>query len=589
MQTPTTTRLRRRSTLLIFAVTALAVALFPVARAEAQEPPAGIRLEKILDGSDIGRVLGLVFSDDGTGRMFLVQQSGEIRVLLPDGTLLPKPFLDLSKKVTCCDNERGLLGLAFHPDYENNGYFFVVYSDKQSRTVVSRFTVSADPDLGRLSSEERIIRWDQPELPHNGGAILFGDDGYLYLGAGDGGTRDAAGDLESVLGTILRIDVDSAFPYAIPPDNPFVGDPNALDEIWVWGLRNPWRFSLDRRNGDLYIGDVGAAQFEEISYARAGSGGGENFGWPVKEGPRCIAGEGEPRCDAPDLVEPIISYPHKDGTCNSVTGGYRYRGARVPTLPDFYIYGDFCRGDIWGARRNLTGNWVVNELLESGLLITTFAEAPNGDLYLAHFRGDIYRIVGQPLFASDFESGDTLDWTQRRGAVAVIENAIKRSAGLEVSLGGGKSFVRSKHPSSETTLRLGFDLDVNNVNLAGETTEILRLAGGGKRGHLRLTLAREGTTYWLGVRARADKGGFVDIGRTVVPKSRPVRIELDWMAASAPGTDDGQILLSKNGKVRVMATDLDTDRKKVSKITLGLPASSSGSGSFLIDDFVATP
>ncbi|MFQ5526278.1 MAG: PQQ-dependent sugar dehydrogenase [Thermoanaerobaculia bacterium] len=553
------------------------------------QPPAGIRLERIVNGADVGRIVGLAFPGDGTDRLFLVQLSGEIRVV-ENGQLLPDLFLDVSKKITCCDNERGLLGLAFHPDYENNGYFYIVYSDRRSRTVVARLSVSQDPNVGDPSSEERIIRWDQPELPHNGGAIQFGPDGYLYLGSGDGGTRDAAADLENVLGAILRLDVDSAFPYAIPVDNPFVGNTEARGEIWVYGLRNPWRFTFDRGTGDIFIGDVGAARFEEVSLLPAGTGGGENFGWPTLEGNRCIAGEDEPVCDNEDLVAPIIVYAHKEGTCNSVTGGYRYRGPETPTLTDTYVYGDFCRGNIWGARRNLAGKWIVNELLQSGLLVTTFAEDPDGALYLAHFRGDVYKIVGQHLFSSDFESGDTRDWTKRRGDIEVADRGLKRSQhALSIPIGGRKSFVRSKAPSAETTFRLGFDLNLNDVNLAGREPEILRLAGGSKRGHLRLTLSRVDDDYWLNLLVRGDTGGFFQVGRTILPRARTVRIELDWMAASGEGAADGEVTLSKNGQARISAANLDTAKRKIGSITIGPSSSTAGSGAVLIDNFVSSP
>ena len=461
---------------------ALWLSVLPAPAAKASSP-AGIRLERVIDGESIGRALGLVDPFDGTDRLFIVQQTGQIAVL-DNGALLPAAFLDISKKVLCCENERGLLGLAFHPDYENNGYFYVVYSDQQGRTVVARFSVSSDPDIADSSSREQIIRWDQPGLPHNGGAIAFGPDGYLYLGSGDGGdTRATAQDLGSVLGSILRIDVDSAFPYAIPPDNPFIDNPNARDEILVYGLRNPWRFSIDRRTGDLFIGDVGANHYEEINFKAGSSSGGENYGWPNKEGPRCSAGEGQ--CADDTSVTPIISYPHKSGNCNSVTGGYRYRGPKVPTLPRFYIFGDFCRGEIWGARRNDAGAWVVNDLLKSRLMISTFGEDSSGNLYLAQYRAGVYRIIGQHLFASDFESGDTLGWSQRRGGVTVVAGGLARSnRALEVEAGRGKSFLRSKHPSAEKTFNVAFDLNVNRVNLANRSAEIVRLAGSGKRGHL---------------------------------------------------------------------------------------------------------
>jgi hypothetical protein len=562
----------------------LAPLLVPALVAQA---PAGIRLERILDGGNVGRAVGLVDPLDGSDRLFIVQQSGEIRILA-DGALVEKPFLDISAEVECCENERGLLGLAFHPDYETNGYFYVVYSDRSSRTTVSRFSVSADPGLADRSSEEPIIRWDQPGLPHNGGAIAFGPDGYLYLGSGDGGTREAAQNLDNLLGSILRIDVDSAFPYAIPDDNPFVGDPNARGEVLVYGLRNPWRFSIDHATGDLFIGDVGAAQLEEVNFKPGSSPGGENFGWPLKEGPRCVGAE--ETCAGQSLADPILSYPHDSPACNSVTGGYRYRGPRVATLPGFYIFGDFCTGDVFGARRNDAGGWVVNELLQSGLLITTFAEDSQGNLLLLHYRGDVFRIVGQELFASDFESGDANDWSQTRGGVRVVAQGLDKSDfALEIEAGRSKSFVRSKHPSAEKTLRVAFDLNVNRINLANGGAEIVRLAGRRKRGFVRLALEQEGNRYFLALSVRQDAGGFLRIARTVVPRSRTARIEVEWMAASSSGAHDGQIKVSKNGKVRIAATGLDTDAQKINSVTLGFPAGSSGAGTYRLDNYVSTP
>ncbi len=295
-------------------------------------------------------------------------------------------------------------------------------------------------------------------------------------------------------------------------------------------------------------------------------------------------------CDDESLVAPIIAYPHdEDEPCDSVTGGYRYRGPDVPTLPGFYVYGDFCRGEIWGARQNLAGNWVVNQLIDTDRLISTFGQDANGDLYVVAFRGDIFRLVGQNLFASDFESGDTLDWSRRRGDILVIADGLRRSDGaLEVQAGGDKAFVRSDQPSGEKTFRVGFDLNVNNVNLANSSAEIFRLAGSARRGHIRLVLEQEENRYFLNLLSRGSSGGFFSLGRTRVPRARTIRVEVDWMAASGPGVTDGQVMLSKNGKVRVAAT-LDNDRRKIGSTTLGFPAGSNGAGTILIDNYVSSP
>ncbi len=550
---------------------------------------AGVRLELIVDGDSLGRALALVDPDDGSGRLFVAQQSGQIRIL-QNGVLLPTIFLNISDRIDCCENERGLVGLAFHPKYKKNGYFYVVYVGQKNRTVVSRFEVTQNRNVADPASEAEIIRWKQPELPHNGGAISFGPDGYLYLGSGDGGTREAAQDINSVLGSILRIDVDSAFPYAIPDDNPFVGVERTRDEIWVYGFRNPWRFSIDHETGDMFIGDVGANRWEEVSYLPGGSPAGVNYGWPIKEGPLCLKKESD--CADQSLVAPIISYAHDENEpCDSVTGGYRYRGPDVPTLPGFYIFGDFCRGQIWGARQNLAGNWVVNELLDTDQLISSFGEDAERNLYVVIFRGGISRIVGQNLFASNFESGNTLDWSQRRGGVVVIPEGLKNSDGaLEIEAGGEKSFVRSDHPTGEKTFRVSFHLKVNNINLASDSAEIFRLAGSARKGHVRLILEQDGKKYWLNLVARGNSGKFVNLGRTRVPRTRTVRIGLDWMAASGPGAADGQMLLSKNGKVRITAIELDNDRRKIGSATLGFPAGSAGAdGTFLVDNYVSTP
>ena len=564
----------------------VAKVLTPLA-ASGQEP-AGARLEPIVGGESLGRALGLADPGDGSGRLFVPLQSGEIRII-ENGRVLPDTFLDISDRISCCENERGLVGLAFHPEYKKNGFFYVVYVSRNSRTIVSRFSVSANRNLADASSEAEIIRWRQPDLPHNGGAIQFGPDGLLYLGSGDGGVRANAQNIGNLLGGILRIDVDSAFPYAIPDDNPFVGETGARDEIWVYGLRNPWRFSIDPVTGDLFIGDVGGSLWEEISYLPGGSVGGANFGWPIKEGPLCLGRDAE--CADETLDAPIIAYPHDDNQpCDSVTGGYRYRGPSDPTLSGFYVFGDFCRGEIFGARENAAGNWVVNRLIDTSRLITSFGEDANRNLYVVTFRDGVFRLVGQHLFASDFEAGNALDWTQRRGPVAVVEPGLRRSgAALEIPAGTGKTFVRSKHPSGETTFRGGFDLDVNDVNLANGSAEIFRLAGRSSRGHVRLVLAQTENRYWLHLVARNNTGVFFSLGRTRVPRSRRVRIEVDWMAASGPGAADGQILISKNGKVRIAAIGLDNDRRKVSAATLGFPAGSPGSGSYIVDNYVSTP
>ncbi|MFW6175981.1 MAG: PQQ-dependent sugar dehydrogenase, partial [Acidobacteriota bacterium] len=282
---------------------------------------------------------------DGTGRFFVLEQPGRVRVV-QDGELLPEPFLDFSNQVSCCD-ERGLIGLAFHPDFAANGELFVHYTDLAGDTQIVRYRVSGDPNRADPGSAEPLLSLGQPFANHNGGQLAFGPDGFLYIGLGDGGSgsdpMDNGQDVTTLLGKILRIDVDRTDPglaYGLPPDNPQISDePGARREIWAYGLRNPWRFSFDRATGDLFIGDVGENQREEIDLAPAGQGG-QNFGWRLKEGTLChVPSTG---CEREGLVDPILEYSHDQGC--SVTGGFRYRGSASPALTGVYLYGDFCSG-----------------------------------------------------------------------------------------------------------------------------------------------------------------------------------------------------------------------------------------------------
>ncbi|GAB4469158.1 MAG: hypothetical protein Kow00124_04120 [Anaerolineae bacterium] len=306
--------------------------------------------------------------------------------------MLEQPFLDLTDRVNSASYEQGLLGIAFHPDYAANGRFFVHYTGSRGEGVIARFSVTGDPDVADPSSEEIVLQVAQPAPNHNGGHIAFGPDGYLYIGLGDGG---AAGDrfrngqnLQTLLGSMLRIDVDE-LPYTIPPDNPFLADTAALDEIWAYGLRNPWGFSFDRLTGDLYIGDVGQNVYEEINFQPASSAGGENYGWPITEGFHCYDAAS---CDTAGLVMPVAEYDHSQGC--SVTGGVVYRGSQFPEMGGVYFFGDFCSGIIWGLARDASGAWQVAELTRSGLQISAFGEDESGEVYVLDMQGGaVYRII----------------------------------------------------------------------------------------------------------------------------------------------------------------------------------------------------
>jgi glucose/arabinose dehydrogenase len=345
-----------------------------------------------LVASGLDKPEGLVNAGDGSGRLFVIEQGGLIRVL-KDGVLLPTPFLDLTKKVSCC-GEKGLLGLAFHPKYVDNGYFFVDYTEtvnNQLYTVVSRYNVSAnDPNRADPGSEMRLLHIEQPFQNHNGGELQFGPEGYLYIAMGDGGSAgDPLGNgqsLQTLLGKILRIDVDSSEPYAIPPENPFANG-GGLWEIWQYGLRNPWRFSFDRGTGDLYIGDVGQDLWEEIDYLPAGSPGGENLGWSYYEGTHPY--RGSPPLDAV-FIMPVSEYGHDLG--DSVTGGYIYRGMDLPAWQGVYLYGDYSSGRVWGLLHLPDGSWQSALMFETGTNISSFGVDENGEIYLVDYNGSILML-----------------------------------------------------------------------------------------------------------------------------------------------------------------------------------------------------
>ena len=337
-------------------------------------------------------LVGIEHAGDGSGRLFLVSQPG--RILIYDGTqVLPTPFLDLSSLVLCC-GEQGLLGLAFHPSYTNNGFLYVNYINRSGNTVIARYHASADPNVADPGSGTILLTQQQPFANHNGGQLRFGPDRFLYIALGDGGSGgdplNSGQSLSTLLGKLLRIDVDSGSPYAIPASNPFVNTAGALGEIWAPGLRNPWRFSFDRQTGDLFIGDVGQNLWEEIDF-QAGGGGGNNYGWRRMEGLHCF--DPSTGCNPGSLTLPILEYPHSLGC--SVIGGFRYRGALLPGHAGTYFFADLCSGRIWGATPNAGGAWSATQLLDTNLTITTFGEDAGGEIYLSHYasNGELYRLV----------------------------------------------------------------------------------------------------------------------------------------------------------------------------------------------------
>ncbi|MCB1915626.1 MAG: PQQ-dependent sugar dehydrogenase [Rhodocyclaceae bacterium] len=344
-----------------------------------------VMLSRVADGFDAP--LMLTHAGDGSGRLFVVEKAGRVRVI-DDGAVQAEPFLDIRDRVRSGGSEQGLLSIAFAPDFAATGQAYVLYTEESGigNVVLSRFTRAFLGGALDPSSERVLLRIPQPFTNHNGGHLAFGPGGLLYVSLGDGGgSGDPLGNgqrTDTLLGKLLRIDI-SVEPYAIPPGNPFG------DEIWALGLRNPWRFSFDRATGDLFIGDVGQDRWEEIDVVQAGTAGGQNFGWNRMEGFDCFAGSA---CDTSGLTLPIVAYRHAGGDC-SVTGGFVYRGRRHPGLRGIYFHGDFCSGRIRGLWPVLDGGWSGEVMLESGLGIASFGEDEDGELYVVDLPGGvIYRL-----------------------------------------------------------------------------------------------------------------------------------------------------------------------------------------------------
>jgi glucose/arabinose dehydrogenase len=354
-----------------------------------------IRLEKTASG--LRAPTDIKAAGDGSGRLFVTEKAGTIRSVR-NGVVSASPFLDITPLVRSDDSERGLLGVAFHPKYRSNGQFFVYYTEQSGDIILARYTVSADANRADPASALELLHIQHRGAPnHNGGSILFGPDGYLYIGTGDGGgAGDRFGNSQNpgaLLAKLLRIDVDGGKPYGIPPSNPFVSRAGFRPEIWAWGLRNPWRFSFDRATGDLYIADVGQDTWEEVDLQPAGSKGGENYGWNKLEGTHCYP-PGATCSAAGTFVLPIAEYDHQDGDC-SITGGYIYRGAAQPALNGAYLFADYCTGHFRALQRGADGRWNMIDLLTTRFTVSSFGEDESGEVYVLNFgAGDLYHIVG---------------------------------------------------------------------------------------------------------------------------------------------------------------------------------------------------
>jgi glucose/arabinose dehydrogenase len=403
--------------------------------------------------------LDVVNAGDGSGRLFVVEQTGHIR-LFKNGAFNATDFLDIHTVVNYDGGERGLLGAAFHPNYVNNGFFYVYYTDLSSpvyNLTIARYTVSADPDVADPASAQIVLQIPHPvNTNHNGGNLVFGPvDHYLYMGTGDGGgggdVPNNAQNKNILLGKLLRIDVDGTgavpcgqstpMPYAIPPTNPFVGVAGC-DEIWAYGVRNPWRFEFDRETADMIMADVGQELYEEVDFQPASSAGGENYGWHLMEGLHCY--NPPTNCDDGTLTLPVLEETHANGWC-AIVGGFRYRGAAIPGLTGVYLYGDLCLGEIWAATES-AGIWTAQRLLDPSLTISSFGQDEAGELYVVDLGGAVYRIdpisnptptitnlspdtviAGDPgftldVFGTGFVNGSTVQWNGADRATTFVSS-----------------------------------------------------------------------------------------------------------------------------------------------------------------------
>ena len=375
---------------------------------------AEIGVIKISDGFD--KPIYIIPTPNNNSEFLVLEQKGVIKII-KNNKVSKSPFLDIRDRVhrpLFPGDEMGLLSLAFDPNFNQNSYFYVHYNDKDDNTIISRFQV--DGKLADKSSEKNILTLSQPYSNHNGGTITFGIDGYLYIGLGDGGSvgdpEKRAQDLSNLFGSILRIDVNSDKPYIVPKDNPFTHYRKFKDEIWAYGLRNPWRFSFDVLTGDMLIGDVGQHLWEEINIEYSGSGGGNNYGWNILEGNHCYP-EGED-CSSDDYMMPVYEYPNNanyaktlfgikqpnmDGC--SITGGYVYRGDDIPELYGRYIFGDYCTGKVWSILiqdndvinlKNHTKN-IMDSMGKKEFYLSSFGQDNNNEIFLIDYNGTIYQLV----------------------------------------------------------------------------------------------------------------------------------------------------------------------------------------------------
>lgn len=420
----------------------------------------------------------VVNAGDGSGRLFIVQQGGAILVYA-GGQVLATPFLDIDPLVTS-GGERGLLGMAFHPDYPAAPYFFVNYTCQATgsqpecgttgNTIIARFQVSGNPDVADPASRRTLLVIPQPFSNHNAGDLKFGPDGYLWIPMGDGGSgNDPACNAQrddSLLGKLLRIDVNQNVNtppfYGIPPTNPYIGPGDPRDEVYARGFRNPFRFSFDRQTGDLFVGDVGQGALEEVDYMPAGTGSAANYGWKIMEGTQCTGDSGNcppnvPPCNSPSYTGPILEYDHGLGDC-AIIGGFRYRGSGIPSLSGHYLYSDNCTGTIRDGVEGPPGTWTSSVLLESGLPISAFGEDESGELYVTALDGTVYRFMPTAppaVSVNDIAVVEGDGGTVSAAFTVSLNHSAGQTASVDYATGGGTAGAGSDYIPASGTLSFG--------------------------------------------------------------------------------------------------------------------------------------
>ncbi len=582
--------LKRAGLLAVVGVMLLGVVLPAMA-----QTPAGRELQVTSDevvlefetvAGDFFQPIQVVSAHDGSGRLFVVERLGTVRIV-ENGQVLPEPFLDVEDQVLATSGERGFFSIAFHPDFADNGYFYAHYTSRpDGNVVISRFEVSdEDPNRFDPESEFVLLSVDHPHDIHNGGGLKFGLDGYLYITIGDGGgpvDGDPEGDaqnLNSLLGKVLRIDVDGGDPYAIPSDNPFVGRNDARPEVWSYGLRNPWRINVDRVTGDLFISDVGSGSTEELNYQPGNDPGGNNYGWPVLEGSRCFPFWVD--CYDPDSVRPIIEYEHDLGC--SISSAQVYRGEEAAFMQGTLIFGDWCSGRIWMANKDASGAWTADQLSDSGFGITSIEEDENGDLYLTDmWEGQLVKLIFQEV-----DSGLVIDAIDPPGAIAGSED-------LELTVTGSgfttESVVRWNGSPLPTTFISETELvavvsgeDLGSLSNVDITITVANGNGTGKVSNAVIfAINAFGNSAFESTWRRTDKV-LVDMEteRTWIWGPRPITNPRSEDYLESPGNER---VVQYFDKSRMEITDPDKDEDDLWYVTNGLLVVEMMSGQIQVGD-----